>query len=119
MRDAGQNPITEGLIEAIVRNADPDQTILFGSRARGDDRPNSDLDLIVIEADPFDGERSRIEEMARLSKAIAKFLVPADILVYSQDDVVCLRDSLNHVPVRAPREGRILYARREVRGHSH
>ena len=123
MRDAGLNPVTDGLIEAIVQtivqNADPDQIILFGSRARGDARPSSDLDLIVIESEPFEGERSRIDEMARLSKAIAKFLVPADILVYSRDDVEYWRDSLNHVLARALREGRILYERREVRAHSH
>ena len=119
MRDAGLNPVTDGLIEAIVQDADPDQIILFGSRARGDDHPDSDLDLIVIEAKPFEGERNRMEEMARLSKAIAKFLVPADILVYSRDDVEYWRDSLHHVLVRALREGRIFYARREVRAHSH
>ena len=122
MRDAGLNPVTDGLIEAIVQtivqDADPDQIILFGSRARGDDHPDSDLDLIVIEAKPFEGERNRMEEMARLSKAIANFLVPADILVYSQDDVEYWRDSLNHVLARALREGRILYERREVRAHS-
>ncbi len=122
MRDAGLNPVTDGLIEAIVQtivqDADPDQIILFGSRARGDDHPDSDLDLIVIEAKPFEGERNRMEEMARLSKAIAKFLVPADILVYSRDDVEYWRDSLNHVLARALREGRILYERREVRAHS-
>ena len=122
MRDAGLNPVTDGLIEAIVQtivqDADPDQIILFGSRARGDVHPNSDLDLIVIEAKPFEGERNRMEEMARLSKAIAKFLVPADILVYSRDDVEYWRDSLNHVLARALREGRILYERREVRAHS-
>ena len=122
MRDAGLNLVTDGLIEAIVQtivqDADPDQIILFGSRARGDDHPDSDLDLIVIEAKPFEGERNRMEEMARLSKAIAKFLVPADILVYSRDDVEYWRDSLNHVLARALREGRILYERREVRAHS-
>ncbi len=57
--------------------------------------------------------------MVRLSKEIAKFLVPTDILVYPPDDVGYLRDSLNHVFAYALREGRFFNARPEVRAHCH
>ena len=40
------------LVDIIVREADPEAIILFGSRARGDARADSDIDLLVIEREP-------------------------------------------------------------------
>ena len=99
------------MVETLVIEADPEQVILFGSRGRGDARTDSDVDLIVVEAEPFGPGRDRVKEMARLYKALAGFLVPADILVYSREDVEYWRDSLNHVLARALREGRVVYER--------
>ena len=108
-------PVTDALLDrmvrAIVAEVDPEQVILFGSRARGDAREDSDVDLIVVEAEPFGPERSRHREMVRLYHALASFRVGIDVLVYSQDDVEYWRDSLNHVLARALREGRTLYER--------
>jgi len=94
-----------------VDAVDPEQVILFGSRARGDHRDRSDVDLIVIEAEPFGSERSRHGEMLRLYEALRGLRVPTDLLVYSREDVEYWRDSRNHVLARALREGRVLYER--------
>ena len=99
------------MVHAIVDEVDPEQVILFGSRGRGDHRIDSDVDLIVVEAEPFGPERSRHREMVRLYHVLAGFVVPADVLVYSRDDVEYWRDSLNHVLARALREGTVLYDR--------
>ncbi len=99
------------MVQAIVNEVDPEQVILFGSRARGDERQDSDVDLVVVEADPFGPERSRRKEMVRLYHAVAGFPVAADVLVYSRDDVDYWRDSRNPVLARALREGRVLYER--------
>ena len=108
-------PVTERLlgemVQAIVAEVDPEQVILFGSRARGEERENSDIDLIVVEAEPFGPERSRHKELVRLYHALAGFRVPADVLVYSHEDIDYWRDSLNHVLARALREGKVLYER--------
>ena len=108
-------PVTDELlgemVRAIVDEVDPEQVILFGSRARGDARENSDVDLIVVEAEPFGPERSRHEESVRLYRALARFRIPADVLVYSREDVDYWRDSLNHVLARALREGKVLHER--------
>ena len=108
-------PVTERLlgemVQAIVAEVDPEQVILFGSRARGDERESSDIDLIVVEAEPFGPERSRHKELVRLYHALAGFRVPADVLVYSHEDIDYWRDSLNHVLARALREGKVLYER--------
>ena len=81
------------MVHAIVDEVDPEQVILFGSRGRGDHRIDSDVDLIVVEAEPFGLERSRHREMVRLYHVLAGFVVPADVLVYSRDDVEYWRDS--------------------------
>ena len=111
-------PVTDNLldqmVQAIVAEVDPEQVILFGSRARGDAREDSDVDLVVVEAEPFGPERSRRQELVRLYHALVEFPVSADILVYSHDDIDYWRDSLNHVLARALREGKVLYERRRL-----
>lgn len=58
----------------------PARVLLFGSRARGEDRPGSDVDFLVIE------ERvgSKLDEMVRLRDALAGFDVPVDVVVVSR-----------------------------------
>ncbi len=103
--------ILDRMVRAIVDEVDPEQVILFGSHARGDQREDSDIDLIVLEADPFGPQRSRHKELVRLYSALVGFRVPADVLVYSHEDVEYWRDSVNHVLARALREGKVLYER--------
>ena len=99
------------MVRAIVAEVDPEWVILFGSRARGDAGAESDVDLVVVEAEPFGPGRSRHDELVRLYHALADFRVAADVLVYSNADVAYWRDSLNHVLARALREGRTLHER--------
>ena len=108
-------PVTEHLIremvEAIVAKAHPERVILFGSRAHGDAGEASDVDFIVVDSTPFNKQRSRRQFCVRLYEALAKFRVPTDVLVYSQDEFDYWSDSLNHVVGRAVAEGRVLYER--------
>lgn len=99
------------MVRVIVDEVDPEQVILFGSRARGDEAAGSDVDLLVVESTPFGEGRSRGVEETRLWRALASFHVPKDILVYSRDEVEYWRDSLNNVCARALREGKVLYER--------
>lgn len=113
--DDGAARVDDALLQqmtaALVEAADPEQIILFGSHARGEAGPESDVDLIVVEAEPFGPQRDRFAEALRLWRALDGFRVPADVLVYSCDEVEYWRDSLNHVLARALREGKVLYER--------
>ncbi len=100
-----------GMVEAIIAEVNPERVILFGSQARGDQEQKSDVDLLVIQSQPFRAVGSRDAQSVRISKRPAPFPVPADILLYDRDEVEYWRDSLNHVVARALREGRVLYER--------
>jgi predicted nucleotidyltransferase len=110
-----KKPATDDTIGSIVRTiaqaADVEQVILFGSRARGDARPDSDVDLLVVESKPFGRTRSRRREVARLLMALAGFPVAKDILVYDSVEVKERSACINHVVAHALREGKVLYAR--------
>ena len=88
--------------------ASPEQIILFGSHARGEAGPESDLDLLVVESGTFDQTRSRRSELVRLWKALAHFMVAKDILVYNKEKVERWRGSVNHVIANALREGKVI-----------
>jgi predicted nucleotidyltransferase len=104
--------LIQQMVNTIVDEVDPEQVILFGSRARGDSYKDSDVDLIVLESESFDDGRSRHTEEVKLYRALSEFRVSKDILVYSHEDAEYWRDSLNHVLARALREGKVLYERR-------
>ncbi len=99
------------MVRVIVSEVNPEAVILFGSHARGDARPDSDIDLMVIEQEPFSAQRSRRAETARLSMALRNFPFAKDILLYSQDEFNYWKDSPNHVVGRARREGKVLHVR--------
>jgi uncharacterized protein len=58
--------IIEEMTKTIVEAVRPRKVILFGFRARGDSLAESDVDILVIEDEPFGPGRSRRKEMARL-----------------------------------------------------
>lgn len=42
--------VLQDIVRRLVAAVDPDRIILFGSRARGDAKPDSDVDLLLIKA---------------------------------------------------------------------
>lgn len=108
-------PVTEThlqrMAQAIAAEVDPVCIILFGSRARGDARLDSDVDLLVVEDEPFGPTRCRLDESERIHRAVTGMGIAKDILLFSADEIDYWRDSLNHVVGRALREGRVLYER--------
>jgi len=99
------------LVAAIVDEVDPELILLFGSLARGEGHPESDLDLLIVEAEDFGPARSRIREAGRLYRRLAGLGRAKDIVLVSQNEFEHWRDSLNHVVARAWQEGIVLHER--------
>jgi uncharacterized protein len=91
--------------DRIVERCDASRVVLYGSVARGDDGPDSDIDLLVVM--PIVGRRH--DTSVRVLNELRDFPVPVDITVVDQAHL----DEEASVPgvVRAAmREGRILAA---------
>jgi len=99
------------MVDTIVREADPDKVILFGSHARGNARSDSDVDLLIIESEPFGPSRSRRKETARLYLALRQMPIAKDLLLYSKDEYERFKNMRHHVIGQAQREGKVLHAR--------
>ncbi len=100
--DAG---LMDEIVRRIVETVSPQKVILFGSQSRGNARPESDLDLLVI----ADSALPRYRRSAPLYGALSDILVPMDILVYSPEEVKEWSEVRQAFVTTAIREGRVLY----------
>lgn len=101
----------EHVVDVIVREIHPERIILFGSRADESPGPHSDLDLLVVESEPFGRGRSRIHRIARIERGLSGVPVPTDVLLYSHDEIERWRNTPGHVVAHALEEGTVLYER--------
>ena len=97
--------ILQAAIGAIAADSKSNRIMLFGSCARGDAREDSDIDLLVIEDEVPD----RASKMVRLRRLLRPLRVPADILVYSEDEVARWGDQPGSALYWAVREGKVVH----------
>jgi predicted nucleotidyltransferase len=85
----------------------PRRLVLFGSRARGDARPDSDIDLLVVMPQPTltPHERQLALRSMRAALRPLPLTVGVDLVVVGEQDVHNLAGSRWHVVARALREG--------------
>jgi predicted nucleotidyltransferase len=95
----------------IIDELHPDEIILFGSRARGSQRDQSDVDLLIIVPDSEEAKRHRRHLEGRVYRRLAHFRVPKDILIFTRHEVQRWRNVVGHIVESSLREGRQLYAR--------
>ena len=100
--------ILEEIVRRLVAALDPDRIILFGSRARGDARADSDVDLLIIK----DSEEPTYRRAIPAYRALIGLAVPTDIIWRTSAEVEEWSGARNYVTTRALREGRVLYEKR-------
>jgi len=94
------------LVECIVEAVHPLQVMLFGSAARGEMTPDSDLDILVVMPD---GTHRR-KTAQYLYRVIHGITIPYDILVATPSDLERHRDNIGLIYYTIIREGKTLYA---------
>jgi predicted nucleotidyltransferase len=99
--------LTLSIIEQIVHDFHPLQIVLFGSHARGDADPESDVDLLVVLPQVTDKRKTAIE----IRRALASLPVSKDILVTTPEEIARRGDLVGSVLRPALREGKVLYER--------
>lgn len=93
------------IIRRIVEVAQPEKIILFGSAARGEMGPNSDVDLMVIKS----GVHRRKLAM-KIYGNLAGVGCAVDVIVVTPEDVERYGNSPSLIIEPAIREGRIVYS---------
>jgi predicted nucleotidyltransferase len=96
------------MVRRIVDKFNPDRVILFGSHARGNAGPDSDVDLLVVM--PVKG--STLDNAVQIGVALHEFDLPKDVIVVRPDEFEWRKDVVGTIEWPAVREGRVLYARR-------
>jgi uncharacterized protein len=87
----------------------PLRLVLFGSRARGDARPDSDIDLLVVMPQARLTPQERQLALRALRAALRLLALPVGVeLAVGQEDARQLADSRWLVVARALREGKEL-----------
>ena len=102
--------VLEQIKNIIVEETNPQQVILFGSRARGDHRPDSDYDLLVIFAKPYDVNPG-LHPIDKIYRAFYKhkIRVSTDILAITSDRYAELSKEMGLVYKPIKREGKLIY----------
>jgi predicted nucleotidyltransferase len=98
--------ILEELVQRIVREVHPRRILLFGSAARGDANPQSDIDLLVVMPDGV----HRRKTAQHLYGHLGGDRPSVDIVVATESDLALHGDAPGYVYRHALREGRELYA---------
>jgi predicted nucleotidyltransferase len=95
------------MTDRIARDFDPLRIILFGSHARGDAQPDSDIDLLVVLAEAPNKRQAAIQ----IRRSLRDLPVSKDIVVTTPDEIARRGDLIGPVLRPALREGKVLYER--------
>jgi predicted nucleotidyltransferase len=93
------------MVKRIVQRFHPERIILFGSHARGDAGPDSDVDLLIVM--PVAG--STFEKAIEIGVALHDIPIPKDIIVSRPEDFAWRKDIVGTIEWPAAHEGKVLY----------
>ena len=99
--------IIDLMVQELVTRFHPERIILFGSQAREDARPDSDIDLLVVMPDDTNRRKASIDMLV----ALAKMPMPKDVIVTTPHEIATrghLKATILNVAIA---EGREIYAR--------
>lgn len=94
-------------MERLVAGFQPLQILLFGSQARGDASPDSDVDLLVV----LPRITNKRETLVAMLRALADLPVPIDVIPTDPDEIRRRGHLVGSVLRPALREGKVVYER--------
>jgi predicted nucleotidyltransferase len=99
--------LIQTVVRTIVERFDPHRIVLFGSRARGEAQPESDLDLLV----EMETELPPLERAVAVSALFGLRPWPLDVLVFTPAEAERLRNVRGSFLAMIDAEGQVLYER--------
>ena len=95
----------EEILKRIIATVLPDKIILFGSHARGQGNPDSDIDLVVV----VSGDIHRRKTAQKIYMSLIGVGHPVDIIVLKPEDLERYKDSVGVIIPDILKEGKELY----------
>ena len=102
-----QDPVLTEIVRRLVAAFQPERIYLFGSKARGDENPDSDYDLLMVLAH-VDQPVYRLSQDAH--SLLWGLAVAADIQVWEKERFESRLHVVASLPATVVREGELLYA---------
>jgi len=96
----------ERILEVLRKRVRPEKVILFGSLASGRFRPESDIDLLIVQ-----NSKKPIFERVKRLESILERRYAADLIVLTPKEVQALLDSDNRYLKDIFSRGKVLYER--------
>jgi predicted nucleotidyltransferase len=111
MQTTTENVLPE-IVRRLVDEFDPEEIILFGSRAWGEPRPDSDYDLLVIVTA---SEEKPTRRATRGYQCLREIDIPIDLIVKTRGEFDRFSAVVASFEAEIIRRGRILYGRGQAR----
>ncbi|MDR1575855.1 MAG: nucleotidyltransferase domain-containing protein [Treponema sp.] len=102
-------PIMEQIVVFITSRIAPEKIVLFGSYARGENRENSDIDILILMKN-LKNERT-ITGLLYKELLRSDISIPVDFLAIDCDKYNTLKDKIGYIYKTIEKEGQILYGR--------
>jgi predicted nucleotidyltransferase len=100
-------PFIDKIISIIVSLASPDQIILFGSYARGDNTEKSDIDLLILKKGLIKGRD--IVGSIYMAFFENKINVPVDLLAVDYNRYIELNNEIGYIYKTIKEQGKVVY----------
>jgi predicted nucleotidyltransferase len=102
-------PIMEQIVAFITSKISPERIVLFGSYARGENRKNSDIDILILMKN-LENER-KITGLLYKELLNSDISVPIDFLALDYDRYNKLKNKIGYIYKTIEKEGQILYGK--------
>ena len=100
-------PFLDEIVSIIVSSVEPDQIVLFGSYARGQNGSKSDIDLLILKKNLKNAKN--ITDNLYMSFFNNKIKVPVDLIVVDYDKYNMLKNEIGYIYKTINTEGKLIY----------
>jgi len=103
--------VVEAVTRRIVERFDPEKVVLFGSRARGDAREDSDYDILIVAP----SDKPRWKRTGPVYQCLVDIPIHTEVFWWTDAEIDDWSEVGSHFITRATNEGKVLYEKEPIR----